>query len=452
MSAVFVTGGGGFVGRRVLAALRQRAHTVVALQHTSPVGLDDPGITVVHGSLLDPASYVQALRSCDTVLHLAAATGKAAASEHARVNAEGTAHLVDACREAGVRRFLLVSSIATTFTRREDYPYADAKIEAERFVRESGLGWLTVRPTMVLGPGSPILQSLAKLAHLPVGVALGVRPVQVQPIHVDDLAAFLADAVEHDWFDGRVVDAGGPDVVSMAALIGAIRASAGRSSGPVVRVPLPPIRAALRMAAAAGLGERLPVTVGQLSSFDNDGVVVSAPPSTWRPSRGLATMVAPAAAVTPEVRPDSAAEDSSLDRECRVFTRHVLGVEPDVYVRAQYRAAHRAVPSLAPSTGAFDTALVRIARLSPFFAALADGYAVLFLPACRLRRKLVMLAAILESYGPTSRRIDAPVDGRWRAALYLVGAGLRGVGFALLGAVVLTPVRLALSFPFRGKR
>lgn len=442
MRSVFVTGGAGFVGRRLLAALRQRSHSVVALQHASPIHAEDAGITIVNGSLLQPSDYLAALRTCDTVLHLAAATGKATAADHVRVNAQGTAALVQACREAGVRRFLLVSSVATTFARRQDYPYADAKIEAERIVRESGLDALTVRPTMVLGPGSPILQSLATLARLPVGVAPGLGNVQVQPIHVDDLADFLAVAVGHDWFDGRVVDAGGPDVVSMPALMRAIR-----SGGPVIRVPLTPIRLALQMATAAGLGAHLPVTVGQLSSFDNDGVVTSAPPPEWKPTRGLTAMVAaPPPMPVAATRPDDAAE---LEQECRVFTRHVLGVEPDAYIQTQYTAAHRAVPSLAVSTGAFDTALVRAARFSPFFTALAEGYAALLLPASRLRRKMVMLAAILESYGPTSRRIDAPIDGRWHAAAYLVGAGLRGVFFALLGAVVFTPVRLALSLAGR---
>ena len=116
---VFVTGGGGFVGRRVLAELGRAGWTITALDRSGALdGASAPGGTIVRGDLLAPETYRKAVGSCSVVVHLAAATGRAPASEHQRINAQGTEVLLDACRTTGVSRILFVSSIATTFPAR----------------------------------------------------------------------------------------------------------------------------------------------------------------------------------------------------------------------------------------------------------------------------------------------------------------------------------------------
>jgi uncharacterized protein YbjT (DUF2867 family) len=158
-----------------------------------------------------------------------------------------------------------------TFPQRASYPYAATKEAAEAAVRASGLAFTVVRPTIILGPGAPVLAGLRRLALLPVIPVFGRRNARVQPIDVDDLAQLLEALLEPGSFQGQTLELGGPEVLGMIDLLQEIRrASRGGSPGRVLRLPLAPIATLLRICAGAGL--RLPLTAGQLSSFASDGV------------------------------------------------------------------------------------------------------------------------------------------------------------------------------------
>ena len=164
---VFVTGGTGFVGRRLLGALSAAGYAVTALDRSGSLSGSIDQVRIVRGNLLEPETYRDVLRSCETVLHLAAATGRVSAREHFLSNARGTEILLEASEHAGVANFLFVSSIATTFPDLRDYYYAQAKRRAEDAVHRSNIRSVILRPTMILGPGAPLLKPLEKLALLP---------------------------------------------------------------------------------------------------------------------------------------------------------------------------------------------------------------------------------------------------------------------------------------------
>src|SRR6478735_3863941 len=114
MSSLFITGATGYVGSRLIALLDATRYQQVRCLARKP-GLPIPGIQWISGDLLDSSSYASSLRACDTVLHLAAVTGKNSPSTFFRVNTEGTRTLLEAARQAGVRNMLYVSSIAAAF-------------------------------------------------------------------------------------------------------------------------------------------------------------------------------------------------------------------------------------------------------------------------------------------------------------------------------------------------
>jgi NADH dehydrogenase len=273
--SLFLTGATGYVGRHLLPRLAGRR--VYCLGRTRPAAL--PGhAEFLAADLSEGAAYAPALRDCDTVLHLAAATGKARPEEYFRVNAEGTRRLVDECRRAGVPRFLYVSTIAAKFRDQRRYYYAQSKRQAEEIVAASGLAYLIVRPTMVMGKGAPVLEGLRRLAAAPVIPVFGNGRARVQPVSVDDLAAFLS-AVPQDWlFDNQTVELGGPEVVSIEDLLLKLRGA----RAPVVHLP------AGGIAATLGVLERfllplLPFTAGQIASFVNDGTAAPHPRTgPWR--------------------------------------------------------------------------------------------------------------------------------------------------------------------------
>jgi NADH dehydrogenase len=276
LSTIAVTGAAGFLGRRVLGALKARGDRVVAIDRVAkPVEGEDA--TWVTADLLDPSSYEAALAGVECVLHLAAITGKAPPAAYRRVNVEATEALLGAAKRAGVRRFVLVSSIAVAFPDRRHYPYADSKAAAEALVRDSGLAWTIVRPTMILGSGSPIQAALAKLATLPVSPMFGSGKRLVQPVDVSDVARLLAALAHEPDAAGATVEVGGPTSYTLNELYARLRAHDGAAgSVRLVHLPVGPIRALLALVEAPLLPV-LPLTAGQLASFVNDSVAAPHP-------------------------------------------------------------------------------------------------------------------------------------------------------------------------------
>jgi uncharacterized protein YbjT (DUF2867 family) len=275
MGALFVTGASGFVGRRLLARIPQgRYERVLALSRHSQAPV--PGVAWVRGDLKDIGAWSRHLTPGIDIAHLAAATGGASAAEHRAVNAEATDALLRAAEKAKAGGFLYVSSIAARFTPDPRYPYATAKREAETVVRASRIPWSIVRPTIVLGQGSPILDKLRALAGGPMVTVIGKGTAKVQPIDVEDLAAALAALLEKRLFDGATRELGGPEVLTMEHLLLRVRAALGKPAGRVMHMPYAPMRGGLIVMESL-LGKRSPASAGQLTSFVEDSVAESNP-------------------------------------------------------------------------------------------------------------------------------------------------------------------------------
>jgi nucleoside-diphosphate-sugar epimerase len=156
---IVLTGASGFIGRRILQRLADLSADRVTVLTRDPAALEgspcwrtgwratrvDLALDDISPSLLDGA----------VVLHLAAATGRAAPAEMRRANVDGTARMVRAARTGGAANFVFVSSIAVRYAERRWYHYAESKIESEALLAASGLAHAIVRPTMVFGQGSP---------------------------------------------------------------------------------------------------------------------------------------------------------------------------------------------------------------------------------------------------------------------------------------------------------
>jgi hypothetical protein len=112
----------------------------------------------------------------------------------------------------------------------------------------------------------------------------------------------------------------------------------------------------------------------------------------------------------------------------------------------KYSAAHTALSTLS-SANRFDSFLVRFARMGPRCANVADAHAALFAPTSLLRKKLVVLLAILETSWPYCELIDAPLGGG-RPTLAVAALASVGVGAVVALAIsvpILLPIRLILA-------
>jgi NADH dehydrogenase len=232
----------------------------------------------VRADLAEPASYRDALAGAETVMHVAATTGKARPAVYERNNVQATRALLEASAAAGVARFVFISSIAAAFPDRRYYPYAESKIAAEAAVKASTLTTLIVRPTMILGEGSPVQAGLARLGRLPLIPMFGSGKVLVQPIDVADLVRLLVGLVrEPAPPSGTVLEVGGPETYSIAELVRRLRRAAGiEGKARFLHLPIGLLRASLALLEGLLLPV-LPFTAGQLASFANDSKATPPP-------------------------------------------------------------------------------------------------------------------------------------------------------------------------------
>ena len=108
---ILVTGGGGFLGTAICRQLTADGHAVIAYQRSDANHLNSEGLAVIRGDICDPSGLREASRGCDAIVHTAGKAGVwGDASEYHRVNVDGTANVLETCRQNGIRCLVHTSS------------------------------------------------------------------------------------------------------------------------------------------------------------------------------------------------------------------------------------------------------------------------------------------------------------------------------------------------------
>lgn len=268
---VLVIGGSGFIGTELSRELHGRGHTVTVLSRTPEAeGLPD-GVRTVSGDVTDYESMEAAFDGQTVVVNLVALsplfTPTGGNEMHNRVHVSGTRNVVMAAEEHGVDRLVQLSALGAD----PDGPtaYIRAKGNAEAVVRESGLDWVLIRPSVVFGNDGEFV-SFTKLLTTPYVTGLpGGGATRFQPIWVGDLVPMLADVVESDDHPGAIYELGGPEVLSLAEVAKRVYRAAGK---PVAVLPVPNVFARIGLT----LGEKLPgfpMGADQYRSLEFDNTV-----------------------------------------------------------------------------------------------------------------------------------------------------------------------------------
>jgi len=243
---ILVTGGTGFVGPRVVRALRERDQPVRALVRSpssrSATTLAAWGAELVQGDMTDGDALRRAVEGAGVVVHLVAIR-QGSQEQFRRVMEEGTRDLVAAAKEAGVRRFVLMSALGTSEETKELVPYYHAKWEQEQTVQGSGLEHVIFRPSFVFAKDGGILPTFRRLARLaPVTPIIGSGKQRLQPIWVDDVAAYFAQSVDKTEAPNAIFELGGPDAVSWNEFWARLKRALGQRR-PSLHVPMALMRA-----------------------------------------------------------------------------------------------------------------------------------------------------------------------------------------------------------------
>jgi uncharacterized protein YbjT (DUF2867 family) len=213
---VLVTGGTGFIGPAVSNAIADAGHELRVLER-KPGAWKEAGIRcqeAVQGDVGDADSLRHAVQGRDVVVHLVAIRqGKPDAFR--RVMIEGTQNLLGASKEAGVRRFVLMSALGVTEETKDLVPYYNAKWAMEQDTKASGLEHVIFRPSFVFGSDGGILQTFRRLAKLmPVTPIVGKGTQRIQPIWIDDTASYFAQSIDKPEAANRTFEVGGPDQIT----------------------------------------------------------------------------------------------------------------------------------------------------------------------------------------------------------------------------------------------
>ena len=270
---ILVTGATGFIGPTVVRALRQAGHDVRCLVRSRRRGSEVAalGAELVEGDMTEMASLRAAVQGCDVVIHLVAIiTGRAEQFE--RVMSRGTRDLVDAAKAAGVRRFVLMSALGTSDETKDLTPYYRAKWEMEQTVQSAGIEHVIFRPSFVFGRDGGVLPTFIRLArYSPVTPIIGPGRERIQPIWVEDVAAYFARSVDEAGAVNRTFELGGPDIVTWNEFWERLKRGIG-ARRPTVHIPFRVMRL------QASVLERLPrapITRDQLTMLAAGDNVVS---------------------------------------------------------------------------------------------------------------------------------------------------------------------------------
>jgi uncharacterized protein YbjT (DUF2867 family) len=226
---VLVTGGTGFVGPKVVHALRaeERPVRVVARNPEKQDRLRAWGCELVQGDMTDADSLRRAADGAEVAVHLVALPPFANPSATRRVMELGTRDLLSAAKDAGVRRFVLMSALGTNERSQDLSAYYHAKWDEEEAVKASGLEHTIFRPSFIFGRDGGMLPTLIRLVRWsPVNPSAGTK--KLQPIWVDDVAAYFTRALSEPAAVNTTFEIAGPDVLTFAELNERIRRVLGK--------------------------------------------------------------------------------------------------------------------------------------------------------------------------------------------------------------------------------
>ena len=448
MRNIFVTGISGFLGRIILKEIDTTHYdTIYCLCRSKKLPISNEKSTntikVIEGDLLDPNSYSEALAQCNTVLHLAAVTGKAKPSEYFDINTNGTKYLVRECERQGVKQFLFTSTIAVTFPDISNYYYAQSKQKAEDIVKSSQLNFSIVRPTMIIDNDGAIWNNLTILGKQFFPIILGNGKGKVQPIYGPDLAKLLLLLIDKDIFQNETYDLGGPEQITFKEFLQLIHREYRGKQHFTMHIPIGLILKILNVTEKY-FSNILPINSGQLSPFRFDSIAI--PNQIYE--MYISQMTSPKDMVHFVVDKERTEVISKrLNKECEVFCEYLLDVKPNEYVMEKYREAHIIKKNdFLENKTTFDYFLVQFGVNNRLFTKLTDSYSRFFYRNSLFQKKIILTLGILESAYPFHNHLDA-IDYE-NKIMFFCGMLIKSL-FSLISfifsLIIFIPCRLAFT-------
>jgi uncharacterized protein YbjT (DUF2867 family) len=228
---VLVAGATGFVGRRLCPALAEAGHDVVAMTRDPSryAGIGEP----VRGDVHDPATLGPALDGCQAAYYLVHSLSD---PDFERRDAAAAQAFGEAAAAAGTRRIIYLGGLGDDAD--DLSAHLRSRREVERLLGAAGVPVTVIRAAIIIGHGGISWELTRQLVeHLPAMITPRWVTTRTQPIAVDDIVRYLVAVLTSPEAAGRVLEAGGPEVLQYVTMLRRVAAIEGRPL-PVVPVPL----------------------------------------------------------------------------------------------------------------------------------------------------------------------------------------------------------------------
>jgi uncharacterized protein YbjT (DUF2867 family) len=272
---VAIVGGTGFVGSYLIDALVAAGHDVAALVRPGSEDKLRGGerVTAVPGELGKAAVLLDLVDGCDAVIYnvglLREFPRQGITFEQAQF--QGVVDTVNAMRQAGVRRLLLMSAIGV---KHPGTKYQSTKRRAEQHALDSKLDVTVLRPSVIFGNPRGTMEFATQLYRdmvRPPFPAVSFPGVEMSPVFIEDVADAFVAALEDNGTIGKTIELAGPEILSWDEIVARVAKAVGRQK---IVLPMP----IWLMRAGATLFDWLPfypVTRDQLTMLEEGNTAPS---------------------------------------------------------------------------------------------------------------------------------------------------------------------------------
>jgi nucleoside-diphosphate-sugar epimerase len=197
---IILPGGAGFVGRNLVKFLVNvvPAENITVIDKSADhlKMVKKYGVKTVEADLSEKGTWYDLFSGQDIIIHLAAQISSLHEEDFLKNNIRATENIIEAAKAAGVSKILFFSSAAVLSVRKD--PYADTKLQAQELVRQSGLTYCIIQPSLMYGPTDDknigYLINFAK--KMPVFPIPGHGRWPRQPIYIDDICRLILRILE----------------------------------------------------------------------------------------------------------------------------------------------------------------------------------------------------------------------------------------------------------------